>query len=49
MFDYLDDLSEDDRSSDSENDVMIDYWAKNLQISRAHFNDGKFERVSGRK
>ena len=39
VFDYLDDLSEDDRSSDSENDVMIDYWAKNLQISRAHFDN----------
>ena len=39
VFDYVDDLSEDDRSSDSENDVMIDYWAKNLQISRAHFDN----------
>ena len=36
---YVDDLREDDKSSDPENDVMIDYWAKNLQISRTHFDD----------
>ena len=39
VFDYVDDLSEDDKSSDSENDVMIDYWAKNLQILRAYFDN----------
>ena len=39
VVDYVDDLSEGDESSDSENDEMIDYWAKNLQISRAHSDD----------
>ena len=39
VVDYVDDLSEGDESSDSENDDMIDYWAKNLQISRAHSDD----------
>ena len=39
VFDYVEDLSENDKSSDSEDDVMIDYWAKNLQISKAHSDD----------
>ena len=39
VVDYVDDLSEGDESSDSENDEMIDYWAKVLQISRAHSDD----------
>ena len=37
--DYVDDFSEGDKSSDSEDDVMIDYWAKNLQISRGHSDE----------
>ena len=39
VVDYVSDSSEGAESIDSENDVMIDYYTKNLQISRTHSDD----------